>query len=1518
MTDAEPEPPSWPRRLLRGAAVALALVGFAGALLTAIAWLVLVKGVGTERLIRTAGTLMMPEAWSVSVGGAQGGLLARARLVDVEVRGPGVEVRADTILLRGRPYRLLTGMLSVDSVLVASPEVTLVSRASTSSAEAARPEPSRPDDGPPVDVVVQRLLVRDGHVAWRDLQSDTARFQVENLDARGAFRLDASGLSVRVDSLVGGLRRGSTRSKARLTLSGTLDGQALRVGRLRLVSPRSDVRATGTLPLPARAHHTRGLRFHLVASPLDASDLPGSAALGDVAFDVDLEARGREGGVDLSGTVHGPGGARFSLDGDVRVPEGASTSPFVHLDTRIEGLRPSAFRRGLPNLAMHGRATFQSTALRTGGWTASLRTPAGALDGSGRIDWSSDAVVADSTELRLAGLDLAGLSTRLPRTALTGRVRVRAVGPLSPDAAHARVDVDLGGSRLLDERLETATARLTLAQGRVSGTMRVGAYDGLARLEVQGSPFAETPSWAVRARTVTPPPGQPVRSASVDGTVVGDSASYHAEARLPDSARVAASGWLKASEVPGGPVTWALTRATFRDLDPSTLAALPRGRLTGSLEAEGSGISPSTLTADAALRIEPSMVASMRLGGARVDASIAGHRMDAHGTVGLAHDGRLDVVGQVRLDPDTLRFDARLDGRIPPRTPAQADTGAAVSLDTLQAVLGGTRATGSRAVVAGTVRVRGARWGDATIDTLRAELALDAGEVRLDTLDLTGNVLSARGSGALPRRATAPPGRAQVSVRLVDLQPLGAPLGGRRIDADSGFAVLRLRGRTDSLAVAAHARLNALLVDRITARGVDARIEGTWAATDSTVIPLQGVVRLDAERVGMPDADVRQVRVTLGGGRDSVRVDASSVVDDQRRAELLLQVDPRPERRAARLERMALELDEDRWQLEHPALFDLRDGWRVAGFALSAGDQRITVDGGIGGSDSLDLKVQIDSTDVGTVSDLLGLPGLMGWVSTRLELSGKSAAPTGTLVARGAFHREGEDAGRVDARLTSEAGALAVDLRLTHPDGGPLTARGTVPIGTPASDDPPAPALDLDVRADSFAIAWLSPFVPESVVRDISGRLDSEVRVRGSLADPALQGSVSLARATLSLPPLGVLWEDAHARLRAEGRRFEIEEASLRGGQGDARASGFLELTTEGPSLDAHVEMHELLAIARPAYRAVVSGSVDVGGRSDSLAVAGSVRMRRLDVWLGERATESGLEDVTLTQQDLETLRDRFGVVTTEDRRTSQTAERLHVDLDVSLGRDSWIRKRTNPEMAVPFDGDVSVMLEPGTPPELEGTVRVVEGRGFVEQFGKRFELASGTVDFHGAPADADVDLRARYTIPSRGNPDDAEATILLGVEGTTQELRLTLSSDPPMENADIVSYIATGRPAARGLALGSGDEHTGVLTTGTELALDRMVGVIEGAAADRVGLDVVEIQRDGLRGATLVAGKYVTPDLYLGFAQPVTLNESESTSGGVPESRVEIEYAALRWLVLNVEGSGSDIRFFLRGRRAY
>jgi hypothetical protein len=80
-----------------------------------------------------------------------------------------------------------------------------------------------------------------------------------------------------------------------------------------------------------------------------------------------------------------------------------------------------------------------------------------------------------------------------------------------------------------------------------------------------------------------------------------------------------------------------------------------------------------------------------------------------------------------------------------------------------------------------------------------------------------------------------------------------------------------------------------------------------------------------------------------------------------------------------------------------------------------------------------------------------------------------------------------------------------------------------------------------------------------------------------------------------------------------------------------------------------------------------------------------------------------------------------------------------------------------------------------------------------------------------------------------------------------------------------------------------------------------------------------MNLNSPSLRGATLVAGKYLSPRLYVGFAQPVMPQEGDGLPlGDERSSEIEVEYQALRGLLFNIEGSDSALRIFLRGRLAY
>jgi hypothetical protein len=1181
-------------------------------------------------------------------------------------------------------------------------------------------------------------------------------------------------------------------------------------------------------------------------------------------------------------------------------------------------------------------------------WSVDLAFDSASVRGSGSArSGTSQELVVDGVDVR--ALDLRRVLADLPRTSVHGRIRGR-VGR-GPTGLDGSMRVTLEPTRIAELSVDTADVVARFAGDTVEGRLLVHAPDRRLDADYRASledSVVHAGLASFRYVEVATPSGADTVLVPVVDTVPEREAiplidvNGHATARWDVSA-ARRGGALR--------VTIDSSRVRAAELDGRITADVDGDRIAGDaeLDVRDGGAGPFRVHArvDALGRSPAVMTGSLDIRARRPEgqdgngtdslvATVTAERageLDLAAALHAAEGGALVANGSATLAGQSVRsFRIVAGGGF--TTPTALLRQATIDTVTLE-VSGERDGVGDGDgdgdgwdLVDARVDLEGLAWRTLVADTVRLDLRSDSGGLRLDTLRVDSNVLTLAGGGALPRGGGSAPGRVDVTARLHDLDPVRRILDAQVLAADSGQVIVTATGNLDSLSLVTSGYLRAVVSDAVGLSGVDveatALLEPPFADLGGLV---SGTLDLSLDRLVIGDTDIREMTLHADGGPDSVAVETSALVDDLRRGTLAMLVDPRPDQRTARIETFDLQLDEDQWALAGPAVLSYRDGYSVASFMLRAGEQEIEVDGGLGAGGALDLRIEMDSTDIGTVSDLVGLDGLDGWIGGSIQLEGTRSRPEGTVDIAGAFHRTEGRPAPARIRLRSDGRSVQADVDLVGPGdaGGHLSVDGTIPLpdddGDGAAGDSGAagrPPLELTATADSFDVAWALPFIDSDVLAELEGRLEGALTITGSGRDPRFDGSMRIRDGGARLPSLGVEWERISGVARGQGAELALDSLRVVSGSGELRVAGTVTLS-EGTPLDLDAELDGFEAIDDSRYRATASGEVHVGGTAAEPVLEGRLQIESLDLFLDEQDGGDGLRDVALTEEDLRMLRDRFGYVPDQEPPSTPFAERLTATLAVELGRDSWLRKDVSPEMAIAFTGDIDVELRPGEEPDLQGSVEPIAGRGFVEQFGRRFDVREGTVTFDGPPSAVRLDLSAEYAIPSHDNPDAAEATIVLDIEGTRDSLSLSLSSEPPMENADIVSYIATGRPASGSLSIGEGDGDGGLVDAGAGLAVGQIVGAIEGAAAQSIGLDVVEIRREGLRQATVVAGKYVSPRVYIGFATPVTLQEGDGSAlEGEGESEVEVELEALRWLLINIEGSGSALRFFLRGRYAY
>jgi autotransporter translocation and assembly factor TamB len=583
---------------------------------------------------------------------------------------------------------------------------------------------------------------------------------------------------------------------------------------------------------------------------------------------------------------------------------------------------------------------------------------------------------------------------------------------------------------------------------------------------------------------------------------------------------------------------------------------------------------------------------------------------------------------------------------------------------------------------------------------------------------------------------------------------------------------------------------------------------------------------------------------------------------------------------------------------------------------LQNGVPRLFVDGGIEPSGEADLRARLDSLHVEDPLAQLGLAGLRGSVTGSMTLAGTRQRPNLQGTLRAALDMRGRRPARVDGEAHWTGGELNATLQFAQAAGHRLDARCRLPIsldlarpdGVPAVDVLAAP-LSAELQARSFDFSWFEPLVPKRVARDLQGFLDGRVEIAGDPAHPSLSGSLELSRAGAELPKLGTKYRNGEARLAFAGRTIALERASVESGKGRMETAGRVHL--EGPGrrrLDVQARWHRFLASNTLLAKVESSGNLSVSGPLVAPRIEGTVDLANTTLYVEGGERERKVEPIELSEDDLRELQERFGYgVQSLGRPPGAFADSLSGAVRLRIGENVWVRRRSDPVLALEMSGEVHASKEPHDSLRVVGQIGIQSGRSYMSFMGRRFELSRAQVVLPGPIAGAHAELEARYDPSQSGSTGSSRgASVTAVVTVDTSGARADLQSEPYMDRASLLNYLATGQTEGE---LESGSAYG--------LAVGSVLGAVGGAAGRSLGFQVVQVSQDAYGGQTLSAGNYVDPRLYLGFRQPVVQGQqsNRTTQGGTYSTEYEVEVEVLKQLLLNLQGGGSQYRFLLRPR---
>ncbi|HFD81248.1 MAG TPA: hypothetical protein ENK05_12775 [Gammaproteobacteria bacterium] len=376
-----------------------------------------------------------------------------------------------------------------------------------------------------------------------------------------------------------------------------------------------------------------------------------------------------------------------------------------------------------------------------------------------------------------------------------------------------------------------------------------------------------------------------------------------------------------------------------------------------------------------------------------------------------------------------------------------------------------------------------------------------------------------------------------------------------------------------------------------------------------------------------------------------------------------------------------------------------------------------------------------------------------------------------------------------------------------------------------------AGSIELDIPR----LAAIAPQLPE--LQLVAGSARLQARLAGTTDHPLINGRADVEGGTVRVPQLGVEVKEFVLQGRAEGRQLRVE-GSARSGPGAIRLAGELALAPRRGWPFRLTLTGERVAVARlPDVEIDASPELAIQGSLKRVEVSGSVLIPHARVEI--RKLPAGV--VRLSPDQV--------IVGQAQARAAKRKGRipLVVDVSLALGKDVHFE-------GLGLDTDLagSLRLRSQDTHRLAGfgVLRLINGR--YEGYGQRLRIRQGRLVFAGPLDDPALDVRATRTI--------GDVVAGLQLVGKASAPRITLFSDPAMPDAEILSWLITGKPLDE---QGGGSDSQALAAAAASLGANNPVAQeISRALGIEVGVQSGTAEED----TTLRVGKQLSPRLKLNY----------------------------------------------------
>ena len=371
-----------------------------------------------------------------------------------------------------------------------------------------------------------------------------------------------------------------------------------------------------------------------------------------------------------------------------------------------------------------------------------------------------------------------------------------------------------------------------------------------------------------------------------------------------------------------------------------------------------------------------------------------------------------------------------------------------------------------------------------------------------------------------------------------------------------------------------------------------------------------------------------------------------------------------------------------------------------------------------------------------------------------------------------------------------------------------------------------------------------------------SGELVVNAAVRGSYSNPDVSGRAELQKGDFHYADFSNGLTNAQGVILFNGKQATIQSLTAESGGGKAEVTGFATLTGGAPSFRIEARTQGVRVRYPPGVSTTSDAAITLTGTSGRSEASGTVTVRRVAI---------------TPKSDMSTILAAAAQPTKTAAGNAGFLGNMNLDIQIETAPDVAFET----SVAQSLEADANLRLR-GTAanPAVLGRINVTQGE--LAFFGNKYTINQGSISFFN-PAKIDPILNVDLETKARG----VEVTIT--VTGPINNLHASYRSDPPLQFADIVALLATGRsPMDSTLAAQDTGQSQNLQQLGASALIGQAISNPVGGPLQRFfGVSKVKIdpQLTGITGspeARLTIEQQVSPDILFTYIDDVSSTSTQ------------------------------------------